>query len=93
MIPRWRRYSVGVTPVVALKARLNGPSDAKPASIAMLLPKTVLTTFPESRRLTAHRLPPGENRSRAVLIWGKGADSPNIAALRQILSGPNRSKA
>jgi DNA-binding transcriptional LysR family regulator len=58
-----------------------------------LLPKSVLTTFPESRRLTVHRLPPGENRSRTVLIWRKGADSPNVAALRQILSRPNRSKA
>jgi len=58
-----------------------------------LLPKSVLTTFPESRRLTVHRLPPGENRSSTVLIWRKGAGSPNIAALRQILSRPNRNKA
>jgi DNA-binding transcriptional LysR family regulator len=58
-----------------------------------LLPKSVLTTFPESRRLTVHRLPPGENRSRTVLIWRKGANSPNIAALRQILSRPSRGKA
>jgi DNA-binding transcriptional LysR family regulator len=58
-----------------------------------LLPKSVLTTFPESRRLAVHRLPPGENRSSTVLIWRKGADSPNVAALRQILTRPNRSKA
>jgi DNA-binding transcriptional LysR family regulator len=58
-----------------------------------LLPKSVLTTFPESRRLTVHRLRPGENRSSTVLIWRKGAGSPNIAALRQILSRPNRNKA
>jgi DNA-binding transcriptional LysR family regulator len=58
-----------------------------------LLPKSVLTTFPESRRLAVHRLPPGENRSSTVLIWRKGAGSPNIAALRQILSRPNRNKA
>jgi DNA-binding transcriptional LysR family regulator len=58
-----------------------------------LLPRSVLTTFPESRRLAVHRLPPGENRSRTVLIWRKGAGSPNIAALRQILSRPNRNKA
>jgi DNA-binding transcriptional LysR family regulator len=51
-----------------------------------LLPKSVLTTFPESRRLTVHRLPPGENRTETVLIWRKGASSPNIEALRQILS-------
>ena len=58
-----------------------------------LLPKSVLTTFPESKRLTVHRLPPGENRSRTVLIWRKGADSPNIAALREILSRSSRGKA
>jgi DNA-binding transcriptional LysR family regulator len=58
-----------------------------------LLPKSVLTTFPESKRLTVHRLPAGENRSKTVLIWRKGADSPNIAALRQILSRPGRGKA
>jgi DNA-binding transcriptional LysR family regulator len=58
-----------------------------------LLPKSVLTTFPESKRLTVHRLPPGENRSRTVLIWRKGADSPNISALRQILSRPGRGKS
>jgi DNA-binding transcriptional LysR family regulator len=51
-----------------------------------LLPRSVLTTFPESRRLSVHRLPPGENRAATVLIWRKGASSPNIEALRQILS-------
>src|SRR3954468_22181583 len=35
-----RRYSVGVTPVVALNARLKGPSDWKPASIAMVMTGT-----------------------------------------------------
>src|SRR3954468_6525343 len=35
-----RRYSVGVTPVVALKARLNGPSDWKPVSIAIVITGT-----------------------------------------------------
>src|SRR5215470_6338516 len=51
-----------------------------------LLPRSVLTTFPESKRLTVHRLPPGENRAETVLIWRKGANSPNIEALRQILA-------
>jgi DNA-binding transcriptional LysR family regulator len=58
-----------------------------------LLPRSVLTTFPESKRLAVHRLPPGENRSSTVLIWRKGAGSPNIAALREILSQPSRSKS
>jgi DNA-binding transcriptional LysR family regulator len=50
-----------------------------------LLPESVLTTFPESKRLTIHRLPRGENRSETVLIWRKGAGSPNIQALREVL--------
>ena len=50
-----------------------------------LIPKSVLTTFPESKRLDIHRLPPGENRAEIVLIWRKGASSPNIQALRDIL--------
>ena len=51
-----------------------------------LLPESVLATFPESKRLTIHRLPRGENRSETVLIWRKGAGSPNIQALKQVLS-------
>lgn len=57
-----------------------------------LLPRSVLTTFPESKRLAVHRLPAGENRSRTVLIWRRGAGSPNIAALREILAPSGRNK-
>jgi DNA-binding transcriptional LysR family regulator len=57
-----------------------------------LLPKSVLSTFPESKRLTVHRLPPGENRAETVLIWRKGAGSPNIRALQDILSRAQRSR-
>ncbi len=53
-----------------------------------LIPKSVLTTFPESKRLGVHRLPPGENRAEIVLIWRKGASSPNIQALRDIVQRP-----
>ena len=56
-----------------------------------LLPKSVLTTFPESKRIAVHRLPSGESRADIVLIWRKGASSPNIEALRQILSQGARS--
>jgi DNA-binding transcriptional LysR family regulator len=56
-----------------------------------LLPKSVLTTFPESKRIAVHRLPSGENRADIVLIWRKGASSPNIEAMRQILSRGARS--
>jgi len=57
-----------------------------------LLPRSVLSTFPESKRLTVHRLPPGENRAETVLIWRKGAGSPNIKALQDILSAMQRSR-
>lgn len=57
-----------------------------------LLPRSVLSTFPESKRLTVHRLPPGENRAETVLIWRKGAGSPNIKALQDILSQMQRSR-
>ena len=50
-----------------------------------LLPRSVLTTFPESRRLKVHRLPPGENRADTYLIWRKGADSPKVQVLRDLL--------
>jgi DNA-binding transcriptional LysR family regulator len=57
-----------------------------------LLPRSVLSTFPESKRLTVHRLPRGENRAETVLIWRKGAGSPNIKALQDILSRMQRSR-
>lgn len=51
-----------------------------------LLPKIVLSSFPESTRLKVHRLPPGENRIDIVMIWRKGASSPKIEALKQLLT-------
>jgi DNA-binding transcriptional LysR family regulator len=56
-----------------------------------MLPKSVLTTFPESKRIAVHRLPAGENRADIVLIWRKGASSPNIEAMRQLLGQSARS--
>jgi DNA-binding transcriptional LysR family regulator len=50
-----------------------------------LLPESVLPTFPESKRLKIHRLPRGENRYATLLIWRKGAMSPNIRALEEVL--------
>lgn len=57
-----------------------------------LLPKSVLDTFPESKRLTVHRLPKGENCAATMLIWRKGAISPNVAALREILAKPRATR-
>lgn len=53
-----------------------------------LIPNSVLTTFPERKRLSVHRLARTENRAKTVLIWRKGAGSANVRALQEIL--PNR---
>jgi DNA-binding transcriptional LysR family regulator len=53
---------------------------------AALLPRSVLTTFPEHKRLRVDQLAPGEDRAETVLIWRKGMCSPNVQALKGILS-------
>jgi DNA-binding transcriptional LysR family regulator len=50
-----------------------------------LIPKSVLTTFPERRRLSVHLLARAENCAQTVLIWRKGAGSANVRALEEIL--------
>jgi DNA-binding transcriptional LysR family regulator len=50
-----------------------------------LLPKSVLTTFPERKRLSVHRLARPENCAQTVLIWRKGAGSANVRALEEML--------
>jgi DNA-binding transcriptional LysR family regulator len=50
-----------------------------------LLPRSVLNTFPERRRISIHKLPVGEDQAMTNLIWRKGADSPKLQAFRQIL--------
>jgi DNA-binding transcriptional LysR family regulator len=52
-----------------------------------LIPKSVLTTFPEQKRLSVHRLVRKENCAQTVLIWRKGAGSANIGALQELLRG------
>ena len=52
-----------------------------------LLPRSVLTTFPESKRLSVHSLPKGQDTAQTVLFWRKGANSPKIDALVEILGG------
>ena len=53
---------------------------------AALLPRSVLSTFPESRRLRVHLLPRGADRIRTLLIWRKGAAAPKVEALASILA-------
>jgi DNA-binding transcriptional LysR family regulator len=50
-----------------------------------LVPKSVLDAYPERKRLTVHSLPPGQDRAQTVLFWRKGADSPKLRALVEIL--------
>jgi DNA-binding transcriptional LysR family regulator len=50
-----------------------------------LIPKSVLTTFPERKRLSVHVLAKKENCAQTVLIWRKGAGSANVRALAEIL--------
>jgi DNA-binding transcriptional LysR family regulator len=52
-----------------------------------LIPKSVLATFPERKRLSVHDLARKENSAQTVLIWRKGAGSPNIGALQELLRG------
>jgi DNA-binding transcriptional LysR family regulator len=50
-----------------------------------LIPKSVLTTFPERKRLSVHALAKKESCAQTVLIWRKGAGSANVRALVEIL--------
>jgi len=49
-----------------------------------LLPRSVLGTFPERHRVSEHELPAGLDRAWTLLIWRRGAGSPNIEALREL---------
>ena len=50
-----------------------------------LVPFSVLATFPERARLSVHALPPGSDSAQTDLVWRKGAMSPKIKALVQVL--------
>jgi DNA-binding transcriptional LysR family regulator len=55
-----------------------------------VIPKIVLSTFPERKRLSVHKLPKGLDRARTVLLWRKGAGSSKIRALAEVLVGRTR---
>ncbi|MBW4707177.1 LysR family transcriptional regulator [Roseobacter sp. YSTF-M11] len=57
---------------------------------AALVPRSVISSFPEAHRLRIHRLPKHQQRLRTLLIWQKGACPPKVAALRRILQGGDR---
>lgn len=51
-----------------------------------LLPKSVLDTFPERGRVSEHKLPKGLNQAATLLIWRRGARSPKIEALAEVIA-------
>ena len=50
-----------------------------------LVPRMVLSTFPDARLLSLHRMPVGLDRAVTVLMWRKGTLSPKVRALRDVL--------
>jgi DNA-binding transcriptional LysR family regulator len=58
-----------------------------------LLPRSVLSTFPQRKQLSIHSMSSGERWVATFLIWRKGAGSPKLEALKQILLGLRRTAA
>ncbi len=50
-----------------------------------LMPRMVITTSPQAKFLSVHALPESIRRAETILIWRKGALSPKVSALRDIL--------
>lgn len=50
-----------------------------------VLPKMVLSTFPDRKFVSVHPLPANLARAPTVLIWRKGTQSPKINALLDVL--------
>ena len=51
-----------------------------------LVPRMVLATFPDAHLLSLHPLPADLGRALTVLMWRKGALSPKVRALREVLT-------
>jgi DNA-binding transcriptional LysR family regulator len=51
-----------------------------------VLPRMVLATFPQAKFLSVHPLPADLNRAPTMLVWRKGARSPKITALLEVLT-------
>jgi DNA-binding transcriptional LysR family regulator len=50
-----------------------------------LVPRMVFETFPEMHRLSVHRLPPELSRVQTAILWRKGARSPKLDALVELI--------
>lgn len=53
---------------------------------ASLVPRSVLSSFPERKRLRITRLPKGQDELKTLMIWPKGVKSPVIDALSALLA-------
>ena len=51
-----------------------------------LVPRMVLDTFPERDKLRVHPLPPDLRHAQTYVIWRKGARSPKLDALVEIVT-------
>jgi DNA-binding transcriptional LysR family regulator len=51
-----------------------------------MVPRMVLDTFPEKHRLSVHTLPGELGRAQQVMLWRKGARSPKLDALVELVS-------
>lgn len=56
---------------------------------AALVPRSVISTFPEKKRLRITALPQAQGRIRTLMIWPKGPASPKVKALSEVLSNAN----
>jgi len=53
-----------------------------------LMPRSVLNGFPHAASLSVHCLAAPHDRARTLLIWRKGAGSPRLSALIEVLKDP-----
>ena len=53
-----------------------------------LMPRSVLSGFPHAASLSVHSLAAPHDRARTLLIWRKGAASPRLRALIEVLKDP-----
>ena len=51
-----------------------------------LVPRMVLETFPEMHRLSVHPLPPELRHAQMAILWRKGARSPKLDALVELVT-------
>lgn len=58
---------------------------------AAMLSRSVLRTFPESKRLRTHPLPADKRKMQVLMIWRKGFASANVTALADLLTAPPQS--